>query len=249
MVVTRTRQREVTTPDFVTAHEPARLLSGDCRESGNRYSHAPSSASECRSQGSAPGPDASSGSSGGILRSNRGGIRTKEGQINATRPDNAGTPLIREGGASPTKPSIHTQSTPAGPNSGRTLRGGPVVGRRPHKPKHAGSIPAPATMSPAPYAAATDSRVRRDTSAEVIKPELTPSKREAHPFSGLPTRRGPSSGEQVVSIDGLNDEAPRSGGEKYPATTALAAGRRDSEERGPPAPSAAETLRGRNDRT
>jgi hypothetical protein len=39
------------------------------------------------------------------------------------------------------------------------------------------------TTSPMPHATAMDSRVRRDTSAEVIKPELTPSKREAHPFS------------------------------------------------------------------
>jgi hypothetical protein len=39
------------------------------------------------------------------------------------------------------------------------------------------------TMSPVPHATAMGSRVRRDTSAEVIKPELTPSKREAHPFS------------------------------------------------------------------
>jgi hypothetical protein len=64
-----------------------------------------------------------------------------------------------------------------------SLRGGPVAGRRPHKPKNAGSIPAPATTSPMPHATAMGSRVRRDTSAEVIKPELTPSKREAHPFS------------------------------------------------------------------
>jgi hypothetical protein len=105
--VTRTRQREVTTPDLVTTHRPAPPLAGDCRESGNRYSHAPSSASECRSQGSAPGPGASSGSSGGIFP----------------------------------------------------------------------------TTSPMPHATAMGSRVRRDTSAEVKSPMLTPSKREAHPFS------------------------------------------------------------------
>jgi hypothetical protein len=96
------------------------------------------------------------------------------------------------------------------------------------------------TTSPMPHATAMDSRVRRDTSAEVIKPELTPSKRETHPFFDMPTRSGPSSGEQVVSADGRNDEAPRRGGEKHPADTVSSAGRRDSEERGPPAPSAAE---------
>jgi hypothetical protein len=67
--VTRTRQRkggvEGSSPLCL---RPAPPLAGNCRESGNRYSHAPSSASECRNRGSAPGPGASSGDSGGILR-------------------------------------------------------------------------------------------------------------------------------------------------------------------------------------
>ena len=36
------------------------------------------------------------------------------------------------------------QTWPAKREAGILLRGGPVVGRRPHKPKNAGSIPAPA---------------------------------------------------------------------------------------------------------
>jgi hypothetical protein len=119
-----------------------------------------------------------------------------------------------------------------------SLRGGPVVGRRPHKPKNARSIRAPAT-----------SRTRCTGPGEAL-PWMQGRTASPIPNSAgwprrygaykMPTRSGPSSGEQVVSVDGRNNEAPRRGGEKHPADTVSSAGRRDSEERGPPAPSAAE---------
>lgn len=136
-------------------------------------------------------------------------------------------------------------------SSGGILRGGAAAARRAHNPKNARSIRAPATTSHVWNATVRDSRVRKDTSAKVTMPVLTSTKREAHLIFDMPTRRDPSLGERVVGTDGPNDGAPRSGGEKHQAAAAFAVGRRDSGERGPPTPPAAECqfdceFRGRN---
>ena len=74
----------------------------------------------------------------------------QEGTPNATRPGNAGNPPNRDGGSSPIKPLIPTMmSTPAGPNSGRTLRGGRCLAGA-HNPGSVGPTPTPATIGPMP---------------------------------------------------------------------------------------------------